>query len=50
MMTAPDQQKPDAEPHAGQEATLKPGSGVSAQEPAEGSEDANPPVEGSPRG
>jgi hypothetical protein len=50
-MTAPNQQ-PDPDAHAGQGKDLEnaPNEGVSAQEPAEGADDVNPPTEGSPRG
>ncbi len=53
MMTAPNQQNPDPEAGAGQgpgEDAAKPtNDGVSTPEPAEGSDDANPPQPGSPR-
>lgn len=51
-MTAPNQQQPDPEPNARQGKGLEqaPNEGVSAQDPAEGADDVNPPTEGSPRG
>jgi hypothetical protein len=50
-MTAPNQQNPDPEPGAGQGNDAdKPIDGVSTPEPAEGADDVNPPLPGSPRG
>ncbi len=51
-MTAPNQQNPDPEPHAGQAQDPDEASnpGKSAEDPAEGADDVDPPIEGSPRG
>jgi hypothetical protein len=50
-MTAPDQQNPDPEPHAGQgDLANAPNKGTSAEDPAEGADDVEPATEGSPRG
>ena len=51
-MTAPNPQQADPEPHAGpaQGADTPPNEGESAQDPAEGADDVDPPTAGSPRG
>jgi len=51
-MTASNPQQPDSDPQAGQGKGTEdaPNEGVSAQDPAEGADDVNPPTEGSPRG
>jgi hypothetical protein len=48
-VTAPDQQNPDPEPNAGQDAEPRE-QGIPTPGQAEGDDDVNPPQPGSPRG